>query len=151
SPYPKIGRRGQVYTIGHTARFSDLAVGADFLLLEVAVTLRPKVAVTLRVTEEASRSVVMPTLGHFCSTTSMTMHEMLSREPWSRASWPRPSAHSCTSALSRTKSSSCSSGTPPVRPSVQSTKRSPACTCTTFTSGPSPTSGEPRYFHSTFL
>ena len=41
-----------------------------------------------------------PSSLHLLSTTSTTTHETLSREPLSSASWPRPSAHSCTLALS---------------------------------------------------
>ena len=39
---------------------------------------------------------------YWCSITSITMHDTLSLEPESRASWPRPSAQSCMSVCSRT-------------------------------------------------
>ena len=82
--------------------------------------------------------------------TSTTMQDTLSREPESSASWPRPSAHSCTSGCSMMNLSIFSSETTPVRPSVQSSEAVAGLQIgTTLTSGPSPTSLLPRYFHRT--
>jgi copper homeostasis protein len=60
------------------------------------------------------------------STTSITIHDTLSFDPESRASWPSPSAHACTSGCDAMKARSLSSVTTPLRPSLHSRKRSPA-------------------------